>query len=65
MLHQMPPFLDALRTMEGVGGLADRFVVVTLDCAAQELCARLHSPQLCVLDSWNTTGLGARRGFAG
>ena len=61
MLHQMPPFLGALRTMEGSGaaGLADAFVVVTLDGAAQELCLRLHRPTLCVADDWNTTGLGA------
>ncbi len=61
MLHQMPPFLGALRTMEGPGavGLADSFVVVTLDGAAQELCLRLHRPTLCVADDWNTTGLGA------
>ena len=60
MLHQMPPFLGALRTMEGGGGtaLADAFIVVTLDGAAQELCLQLHLPKLCVADDWNTTGLG-------
>jgi len=59
MLHQMPPFLGALRTMEASAGLADAFVVVTLDSAAQELCLRLHRLALCVADDWNTTGLGA------
>ena len=63
MLHQMPMFLGALHTMEGTAGLTDSFVVVTLDAPARELCTRLHRPALCVLDDWNTTGLGACHAF--
>jgi hypothetical protein len=59
ILHQLPAFLDSLRTMEHADGLADALIIVTLDEAAQQLCARLHRSELCVRDSWATTGLGA------
>ena len=45
--------------MENVDDLTDALVVITLDEAAQQLCMRLHWPELCVRDSWATTGLGA------
>ena len=58
MLQQMPGFLSAMHAMEGLVDLADHLVVVNFDAAAQRLCTRQHRPEQCVLDSWNTTGMG-------
>ena len=59
ILHQLPAFLGSLHTMEHADGLANSLIIVTLDEAAQQLCKRLHRAELCVRDSWATTGLGA------
>ena len=59
MLHQMPTFLAALHGQPESPPVALSLIVVTFDAVAQRLCVRQHRARLCVLDTWETTKLGA------
>ena len=59
MLHQMPAFMAALHGQPESPPVADSLVMITFDAVAQRLCVRQHKAHLCVLDSFETTKLGA------
>lgn len=59
MLHHVPTFMAALHGQPESPPVADSLIIVTFDDVAQRLCTRQHKAQLCVLDSWETTKLGA------
>jgi len=59
MLHQMPAFMAALHGQPESPPVADSLVMITFDAVAHRLCVRQHRAHLCVLDSFETTKLGA------
>ena len=59
MLYQAPPFMAALHGQPASQPIADNLIIITFDVVAQRLCARQHRAALCVLDSWETSKLGA------
>ena len=59
MLHQMPTFMAALNGQPESPSVADSLIMITFDAVAQRLCTRQHRARLCVLDSWESTKLGA------
>ena len=59
MLHQTPMFFAALHGQPESPPVTDSLIIVTFDAVAQRLCTRQHRARLCVLDTWETTKLGA------
>jgi hypothetical protein len=59
MLYQTPLFMSALHGQPASPPVTDSLIIITFDVIAQRLCVRQHRARLCVLDTWETTKLGA------
>lgn len=55
----MPAFMAALHGQPESPPVANSLVMITFDAVAHRLCVRQHKAHLCVLDSFETTKLGA------